>query len=626
MAPRKKIPAFLLPLLSLGALVMAPAAAATPPDAELVTVTDTSFTATWSTAEPSDTTVCVDDDPCVRQEESTRFHYAEVTGLAPGRRHTYSLVSAGKPQPVSVTNPGSFTTLLPPPGRHLFDFALLSDVHIGESCSGTAVTAPLLGSVPPCFKSEAGEPPYAATTGAAAIDEVEGRGIGLALLNADNTSHAEYDQVAELQRILSGFDGSVHVARGAHDRAGQNDEETRCGAEEDCFRSLLFPDRPGGRIFYSFDSNGHHFVALDSANPGNGSGDLNDPAQLEFLERDLEEARVAGKRTFIFFHHPVTEYANTTSFPPVIFGVRPDQGRDRFLALMARFPNVVGVLNSHTHRNYVSYASSTGFELPYIENGPTKEYPGGYSVFRVYEGGYMRNFHRLRCSFCRSWTSRTRDEYYGLYPQYTLGTLSSRNFSHVYGCDSPTPPPSPPSGNEAFLGGDTFRSGCSSSDEPGPTTEPGGDGAAAERRRCAMPRSVRVRRTRVGPIRLRQHRRRIVARTGRPSRSGPRALRYCVRGGGRVLVALSSRGRATLITTSARGHRMRGIRRGSSLRALRRAYPSARRLSGPYWATDRSGRLVVGMKRRRVRFVAVVDNRAIPGPAALRRYLRLIRP
>ncbi len=460
-------------LLGAGAFAT-PAAVATPPDAELVTVTDTSFAATWTTAEASDTTVCVDDRPCVKQEEATRFHYAEVGGLRPGTRYAYSLRSAGVDQAASVTNPGSFTTLVPPPGKHLGDFAVVSDVHIGEGCSGTAVTAPQpVGSVPFCFASEPLEPAYSTALAEATVAELNARQIGLALLNADNTSHAEYDDVLELKRIFDGLDGDWRVARGAHDRAGQNETETRCGEDEDCFRSVLFPDHAQGRAFDSFDFAGFHFVALDSANPGDGSGDLTDPGQRAFLERDLEEARRAGKKTFIFFHHPVTEYANTTSFPPIVFGVRPERGRQEFLDLMARFPNVVGVLNSHTHRNYVSYAPPTGVELPYIENGPTKEYPNGYSVIRLYEGGYMRNFHRLRCTFCRSWASRTRDQYFGLYPQYTLGTLSARNFTHVYGCSGPTPPPSPPTGNESFIGGDTARPSCPPSTSPGPGGTPG---------------------------------------------------------------------------------------------------------------------------------------------------------
>lgn len=524
------------------AAVWASPAAATPPDAELVTVTDTSFAATWTTAEDSDTTVCVDDRPCVRQEERTRFHYAEVDGLAPGTRHSYALRSGGSDQAASVTNPGSFTTLMPPPGRHLFDFAVVSDVHIGEGCSGTAVTAPApVGSVPGCFSSGPSEPPYAATLARATVAELNARQIPLAVLNADNTSHAKYEDVLEMRDIFNGLNGEWRVARGAHDRAGQNQTETRCGVDEDCFRTLLFPGRPTGRVFYSFDSGGYHFVALDSAKTGDGSGDLTDPAQRAFLERDLEEARRAGKRTFIFFHHPVTEYANTSSFPPVVFGVRPEQGRQEFLDLMARFPNVVGVLNAHTHRNYVSYAAATGSNLPYIENGPAKEYPGGYSVFRVYEGGYMRNFHRLRCEFCRSWASRTRNQYLGLYPQYTLGTLSARNFTHVYGCSAPTPPASPPTGNESFIGGDTARLICPSSTAVEGTGGPTDGGGCRDRTKpdARFERRSRLRMSRRGILLRGRASDRACGRAAVPAR----VLISVRRASGRRCRYLDSRGR-----------------------------------------------------------------------------------
>jgi hypothetical protein len=433
-----------------------PAAAwATPPDAELVTVTSRGFIATWTTAAPSDTTVCVgaprSTPRCETQEVNTRFHYAKVTGLEPGTRYAYSLRSAGNAQLASATNPGTFTTLQRPPGRFLFEFAILSDTHIGEKCSGTATTQPVLGSVPPCFSSSG--PPYAATMTGAAVDELNHRGVGLALLIADNTSHGKHEEAVELHRILERFSGRAYLARGSHDRAGQNPADPRCGAENDCFKAILFPDRPPGRIFYSRNYRGYHFVALDSA-ASDGTGHLN-AEQLAFLERDLEEARAAKRKTFIFFHHPVSEYTTTTAIPPVVFGVRPDRGGREFIELIARFPNVVGVLNSHTHRNYVSYSPDTGFEVPYIENGAVKEYPGGYGLVRVHEGGYVRNFYRLSCEFCREWTSTTRDQYFGLYPLYTLGTLSARNFTHVYDCGVPTPPPSPPTGDVSAIGGDT---------------------------------------------------------------------------------------------------------------------------------------------------------------------------
>ncbi len=452
---------------------LAPLTGSPLPGAELVTVTDHSFDATWPTQKTADTTVCVGTAPdrqsCQRQEQATSFHYAEVNGLAPGTRYFYTLRSAGTDIAPSPTNPGTFRTLTPPPGRHLFDFALLSDIHIGEQCSGTAFTAPLANqSLPPCFS----DGDYAAQMAQAAVQEIKARGIGLLVVSADITSDASYDQAQQAKAILTQAGASVDITRGNHDRPGQHPGDARCGHDHDCLRAVFFPARPPGRIYYSFDHNGYHFVVLDS-NDAQGTGDLTDQAQNAFLERDLNRHRAT--KTFIVFHEPVAEYADTAAVPPVVFGVAPNRGGTQFLALMRRFPNVVGVLNSHTHRNFVAYSPQTGARLPYIENGAEKEYPGGYGVFHVYSGGYTRNFYRPRnCDFCRQWTETTRGEYAGLYPLYILGPLSTRNFTHVYDCPVPTPPPSLP-GDDSLLQSTDFSTAC-------PRQAPGAGGHHTTRR------------------------------------------------------------------------------------------------------------------------------------------------
>lgn len=419
-------------------------------DAELVTVTDHGIDATWSTPNPSDTTICVGRSAasldCGTQERGLLYHFAHVDGLRPGTRYVYLLESGGVPQPVTSTNPGTFVTLEPPPGRHLFDFVEMNDTHIGEQCAGTAVNAPLADqSVPPCFSA----PDYAGQMNQAQVAEIRRRGVGMTIIDGDLTADAGLEQARYAKRIFDRLPGRWYPVRGNHDRAGQHPEGAGCGSDHDCFRTVFFPDRNPGRIFYSFDHAGYHFVVLDSEDPADG-GDLTDTAQNDFLRRDLSAH--SGKRTFVFFHHPVSEYGDTYEAQPVTFGVAPWRGGTDFLRLMAGFPNVVGVFNAHTHRNFVSYSPWTGVRLPYIESGAAKEYPGGYSIVRVYSGGYMRNFYRPRdCAFCREWTQTTRSEYLWLFPYYTLGTLDSRNFTHLYDCPLPTPPPSPP-GNDSVLG------------------------------------------------------------------------------------------------------------------------------------------------------------------------------
>src|SRR3712207_7654063 len=59
------------------------------------------------------------------------------------------------------------------------------------------------------------------------------------------------------------------------------------------------------------------------------------------------------------------------------------------------FPYTTLFRSGHTHRNYVSYDPGSGTRLPFVENGAVKEYPGGFGIVDLYEGGTMRTFHRM---------------------------------------------------------------------------------------------------------------------------------------------------------------------------------------------------------------------------------------
>ena len=442
----RRVPPTLLVLLAMGA------GTARADDAELITVTTRSAVATWVTADPADTTVCwgtsLTSLACHTQEKSTRFHYAVMRGLKPGTDYVYELLSAGALEPPLDANPGRFTTLTPPPGRHLFDFALLNDTHVGEGCAGTAFNEPLMGSsVPPCFSA----PDYAARMDEAMVDEIAAKDIPLTIVNGDVTAEARPAEVAKAKEIFGRLPGTVLIGRGNHDRVHVDDAHASCAPDSDCFRTAFYPDRVPGRIYGSTDLDGYHFVMLDSVQ-GGSTGDLTDPAQNAWLTKDLAAHR--GAPTFIFFHHPASEYGDTFQEEPVIFGVPPQNGGTEFLDLVAANPQIVGVLQAHTHRNFDTYAIKAGNRTPFIENGTSKEYPGGYSVFSVYQGGYTRSYFRPSgCEFCREWTQTTRGEYFGLAQHYLLGSLGTRNFSHVYGCDAQIPATSLPGEESLATGG-----------------------------------------------------------------------------------------------------------------------------------------------------------------------------
>jgi hypothetical protein len=88
----------------------------------------------------------------------------------------------------------------------------------------------------------------------------------------------------------------------------------------------------------------------------------------------------------------------------------------------------VGVYSGHTHRNNRTTSRETG-RLPYFEGASTKEYPGGYTVVRLFEQGYMVNFWKTATPDALAWSEQSRGEYLGLYPYYTLGGFADRNWT-----------------------------------------------------------------------------------------------------------------------------------------------------------------------------------------------------
>jgi LVIVD repeat len=150
-----------------------------------------------------------------------------------------------------------------------------------------------------------------------------------------------------------------------------------------------------------------------------------------------------------------------------------------------------------------------------------------------------------------------------------------------------------------------------------------GGGGGSQARACLARRSPIGPRN-IGRIRLGLTRARLRRLSVRPVRITRRSYRYCVkRSSGRVAAVFSRRGRAALVTTTARVHGNRRLRPGSTRRALRRAYLRRRAIApGLYRASPRSKR-VIGVRRGRVRFFAVASRGLLRNPRRLARHVRL---
>ena len=135
-----------------------------------------------------------------------------------------------------------------------------------------------------------------------------------------------------------------------------------------------------------------------------------------------------------------------------------------------------------------------------------------------------------------------------------------------------------------------------------------------------LPRRLAVSARRIGPARLGRNFTAFFRRY-RAVRRGRRVTRFCVRGGGRFMVG-TRRGRIDLVATTARGHRTRRTAPGRRVR--RRGIRGARRIRPGLFVGHRAGpgRVVYGVRRRRIRFLAAVSRRQTRRPLALARRLR----
>lgn len=465
------------------------AGAPVPQDLELVTVTDTGFVLTWFTANslqltPTDPRpIAVESDAVVRYgtrpdrldriapgRSGAAYHYVEVTGLRPGTTYYYQALSGGQVASSRVVpvldysvlqgvdlasltvaqmqalvaqllrlgqsvpaSPGSLTTLVPPPGHHVATIALTNDLHIGETQSGLIVDG-----FPPPFSQRPGAPPYPVVMGESMLADISRRGADVLVVAGDLTSAALPDELRQARQLLDSFGrlrlsgglrrGDYVAARGNHDQPKTGDVYASCpvvqGDFHDCVPDV-FP-LPQGRLT-STQFHGVRLVGLDTTTLDQPGGAISQQ-QWADLEHALHEQR--HQPTLVFGHHPVTDESAVTTLAGPTFDLdRADAAR--LQQLYAQTPGVFFHHSGHTHRNKRT-ASPIAPAVEFLEVAAIKEYPGGYTLLRLYEGGYLANFYKSSSPLACEWSQTSSEEYLGLYPAYTLGSLDDRNHAVRY--------------------------------------------------------------------------------------------------------------------------------------------------------------------------------------------------
>lgn len=326
------------------------------------------------------------------------YHSARISGLEAGTEYTLAVEG--------VRNdgwlPSKFTTLEKPHGRLLATIATANDVHFGEVECGRLGD---LGEeeLGPIMRSEPGDPPYPEVMNRAVIDEMRDLDPEVVIVKGDLTDAGRQHEVEAFLDVYGSLGDRMRWVRGNHDV--KTDPQFAAG------------DAP-----YAVHLDGVTLAVVDTVIPGTDRGEFS-ADQVAWLD-DL-----AGSVTtpvLVFGHHHLWNL-DADHRSGRYFGINPDDS-EALAAVVARRENIAGYFAGHTHRNRVR-RFGVARDVPFVEVACTKDYPGGWGEYRVYEGGYTQVVRRLAAPEAMAWSEKTRGMFAGLYRDYALGPLGDRCFT-----------------------------------------------------------------------------------------------------------------------------------------------------------------------------------------------------
>jgi predicted phosphodiesterase len=365
-------------------------------DAEVISVGPDEVTVTAVTAPGVALTIRVGDRS---QETEGPDHFARFTGLPPDTEHPVHVEGhpGGDPHLPPVVR-----TLARPRGALLATVATANDVHFGETVCGSLHNVPddALG---PVLRARPGEPPYPQTMNRAAVAEIAGLDPDVVVVKGDLTSLGTPDEYAQFVDVYGALGSRLHHVRGNHDAMLDPGLVTEVGP-------------------YAIEHGGVTLAVLDTVRPGTEFGQLR-AEQVEWL--DALAAEASGP-VLVFGHHHLWNLESDDR-DPQYFGINPDDS-EALAAVVARREAIVGYWAGHTHRHRVR-RFAVARDVPFVEVGATKDYPGVWAEYRVHEHGLTQVIHRISAPNALAWTERTRPMYAGLYRDYALGSLPERCFT-----------------------------------------------------------------------------------------------------------------------------------------------------------------------------------------------------
>ena len=320
---------------------------------------------------------------------------ATFTDLSPATN--YSISVGGRRSAIA-------RTLVRPPGELLARVATVSDTHIGEI---GFLHWPRLWSQPNRTRFDDAHPVWALR---AAADEIRAWSPDAVAVKGD-VSHR--DSAAEFRlaiSILQTIGAPLLAGQGNHDGGNHR------GCDAVAVAAELGMQFDQGVVRH--DVRGAAVLMVESTIAGRSSGSI---------ASHTTKARAAidpAIPTLVFMHHQLMRWPFATYFP---VGV-PKPEADEFLRQIGAVSKRILVSSGHSHRN-----RSRRFEgIPVTEVGSTKDFPGVWAGYEVYEGGVVQSLRRIADPRVLTWTESTRKSMARAWGFWSPGRLKDRCFTHPW--------------------------------------------------------------------------------------------------------------------------------------------------------------------------------------------------
>lgn len=352
----------------------------------------------------------------------------DIQGLAAGTAYTITVDSAedGPQQTIAAR------TAAKPPGEQLFRLATVSDLHLGSARWGFFKTMtevdradqPDHDAIDPGQLRAIGrsvepvpEPgrapgpwrlPHAWRCALAAVEHAGQWGARLLVLKGDLAQHETEECFDHVGALVDAFPELPMVAiPGNHDvdNGGERLPRALGSRQVKMVHDVEHCDLPGLRL-----------IVANTAVPNSGRGSI-EPVAATILER----ARDTDRPILLLIHQQLQATRSPRYWP---IGI-PAPESTRFLDELDRLPQPVVVSSGHTHRNRIRRHGS----VTLTEVASTKDWPGVWAGYDVFEGGLVQSVRRTRDRPVLAWQEYSRRAVGGLWAHWSPGRLEDRCLS-----------------------------------------------------------------------------------------------------------------------------------------------------------------------------------------------------